>query len=257
MHSRGLTSNTWLVFLGITLLSGGASALNQIQERNYDARMKRTMMRPIPANIVRVINAGIFSAILIFSGLIILFYFGNFNSFIVGLFSLLWYNFLYTYLKRTTAFAVFIGIFTGIGPVFIGWLAAGGGWFDKDCLLLASFMSVWQIAHFLLLMLLYEDDYRHAGFPLLTDRHSADFVKMLITLAVFLINFIVVLLFFLKVINLPIMQISSAIITLLLFVFAIYKLFGKVNNYRQVLMAANIYMMVIMIIIFIDCLGVQ
>jgi heme o synthase len=251
--NNSLPARAWFIFLGVTLLSGGASALNQLQERKYDARMKRTMKRPIPAGIIAVAEAAILSAILLASGLLILFYFGNLYSFLVALFSIAWYNFFYTYLKRTSAFAVFMGIFTGIAPVFIGWFAAGGGGFDISCLLIAAFMSAWQIPHFLLLMLHYEDDYRNAAFPLLTDRHSVRFVKMLIIISILIINIVVLMLLYFNIIGLLCLQIAAPAISVFLFTFCIYKLSGK-TNFSQLLMAVNIYMMLIMIIILIDYL---
>ncbi len=43
--SRGLMFST---ILGAALLAGGASALNQLLEREHDAKMRRTQDRPCP-----------------------------------------------------------------------------------------------------------------------------------------------------------------------------------------------------------------
>src|ERR1700727_3256699 len=48
----GITSIHWgllQALLGITLVSCGASVLNQVIERRTDARMTRTAQRPLPA----------------------------------------------------------------------------------------------------------------------------------------------------------------------------------------------------------------
>ena len=45
-------ADVWLLAnlaLGTTLVGGGAGALNQYLERNYDAKMKRTEKRPLPS----------------------------------------------------------------------------------------------------------------------------------------------------------------------------------------------------------------
>ena len=47
-----IAADIWLLAnlaLGTTLVGGGAGALNQYLERNYDAKMKRTEKRPLPA----------------------------------------------------------------------------------------------------------------------------------------------------------------------------------------------------------------
>ena len=247
-----LNSQSWFIFFGVFLLAGGASAFNQIQEKEYDARMKRTMKRPIPAGLISTSSAIIISLLLIVSGLFVLVYFGNQNSMVVGLFCVVWYNFIYTYLKRKTAFALFVGIFTGIGPIFIGWLAAGGGWFDSECLLIATFMSIWQIPHFLLLLLRYEDDYRNAGFPLLTDDHSIHFVKAIILLSVIFVSGIAFMLVQFGVVNSVLLQLLTISISLLMMAIIIPGLIRKVSSYRVLLMAVNIYMMLIMLCILAD-----
>jgi protoheme IX farnesyltransferase len=92
---------------------------------------------------------------------------------ILGVINILWYNGFYTWLKKKTAFAVVPGALSGVIPVFMGWSAAGGSLTDRSALLLALFLFIWQIPHFWLLMLKYEDEYRAAGFPVMTDTFSA------------------------------------------------------------------------------------
>src|SRR5205085_786426 len=60
--------NYWLMFstlLGTALVAGGASALNQLLEREYDAKMLRTQDRPLPSGRLKpvtVLIVGCFSA---------------------------------------------------------------------------------------------------------------------------------------------------------------------------------------------------
>lgn len=247
-----LNFHALLIFFGVFLLAGGASALNQVQEKNYDVRMKRTLNRPIPVGLISVPVALIISLLLNGIGLYILFYFGNLGSMLVGLFCIVWYNFIYTYLKRKTAIAIFIGVLTGVGPIFIGWLAAGGNWFDRECLLIATFMCIWQIPHFLLLMLRYEDDYRNAGFPLLTDYYSIPPIKVIILLSSVFISWIAFSIVQYEVVNSVVLQLLTVSSSILLLAILFLKLFRKINSYGSILTTVNIYMMLVMVCIFID-----
>lgn len=88
------------VLIGVLLLSSGSAIFNHYQERKYDALMQRTMNRPIPSGKV---NAGVaFLLGLLFSvgGLLILSFGYNLFSAVLGLLALLWYNGIYTPLKR-------------------------------------------------------------------------------------------------------------------------------------------------------------
>lgn len=162
------------VLIGVLLLSSGSAIFNHYQERKYDALMKRTMNRPIPSGKV---NAGVaFLLGLLFSvgGLLILSFGYNLSSAILGLIALLWYNGIYTPLKRKFALAVVPGSLIGSIPPMIGWTAAGGYPFDSSILMIAFFLFIWQIPHFWLLMLFFDEDYKAAGYPTLTNYFSKE-----------------------------------------------------------------------------------
>jgi heme o synthase len=167
-----VTYETILPVVGILLLASGASALNQFQERKPDAIMQRTKSRPIPSGRISPGHVLVLSVILLASGFIFLAAGSPLITLLLGLTNVAWYNGLYTWLKQKTAFAVVPGAFTGVIPVFMGWTAGGGSVSDLTVLLLAFFLYMWQIPHFWLLMLKYEDEYRSAGFPVMTDRIS-------------------------------------------------------------------------------------
>jgi len=151
--------------VGVFLLSGGASALNEIQERKYDQRMIRTRNRPIPSNRISPLNALFIALVLIFSGSIFLLLTNNTSALYLGLFNIIWYNGVYTYLKRVTPFAVVPGSLTGAVPAFIGWTAAGGSLLDPKIILIGFFLFIWQVPHFWFLLLKYGKEYEEAGFP--------------------------------------------------------------------------------------------
>jgi protoheme IX farnesyltransferase len=61
------------------------------------------------------------------------------------------------------------GALTGALPPLIGWVAAGGGLFDKPIIFIQFLIFIGQIPHFWLLILKYGEEYKNAGFPSLTD----------------------------------------------------------------------------------------
>jgi len=62
------------VILGVFLLSGGASALNQYQERTTDKLMSRTKYRPIPSEIISAKSGLLIAIILCIIGFVILYF---------------------------------------------------------------------------------------------------------------------------------------------------------------------------------------
>jgi protoheme IX farnesyltransferase len=126
-----------IVSLGVFLLGVASSSLNQIQEKEIDAQMERTKNRPLPAGTINLTSALIFSILSFTFGMLTLVIWGTTISALLGLFTVLWYNGLYTFLKRKTAFAVIPGSLTGAIPPIIGWTAAGGSIYDFKIILIA------------------------------------------------------------------------------------------------------------------------
>jgi len=168
-----------LITLGILLMSVAASVLNQIQEARSDSLMDRTKNRPIPSGNITFQEAIIFFFFNLVAGTAIIFIWGNINAVLVGLFTICWYNAVYTYSKKITAFAVVPGALTGALPPLIGWAAAGGGLWDKPIVFIGFLLFTGQIPHFWLLILRYGDEYKKAGFPGITDLFSHAQIKRL------------------------------------------------------------------------------
>lgn len=163
----------------VFLLAGGATALNQLQERASDALMERTRTRPIPSGAVGPASAGILAALLLMAGLAVLAAGGGLLPAAYGAFSIAWYNGVYTRLKRRTAFASVPGGLVGAVPPAIGWVTGGGSPLDPPLLILMAFFFLWQVPHFWILSMIYEDDYRAAGFPVLADRFAPPVLRRL------------------------------------------------------------------------------
>ncbi|NCQ16888.1 MAG: protoheme IX farnesyltransferase [Ignavibacteria bacterium] len=153
--------------LGIFLLASGSAALNHLQEAVFDAQMERTKNRPIPSG--RISKKNVFAIVLILAiaGSVLLFVSSGFIGVLLGLLALLWYNGIYTPLKRKTSFAIIPGSVIGAIPPVVGWVTGGGNVFDPQALLIAFFFFIWQIPHFWLLLLAFGKDYEDAGYPTL------------------------------------------------------------------------------------------
>ena len=174
MVTGKVSLRSFLPLAGIFLLACGASVLNQIQEKEQDAKMDRTKGRPLPSGKITPNQAFFIAILLLFSGFGILAAGLYWTCVILGTLNILEYNGFYTWLKKKTAFAIIPGALSGVIPVFMGWSAAGGSLSDRQVLFLAFFLFIWQIPHFWLLMLKFGDEYRSAGFPVMTDIFSTE-----------------------------------------------------------------------------------
>jgi len=157
-----------LVSIGILFLGISASVLNQLQEVDLDSKMTRTLNRPLPSHKIKPQHALLYFFWNLFAGTILLYSAGNLTAVFIGLITIFWYNGIYTYAKRITAFAVVPGAFTGALPPLIGWVAAGGGVWDKPIIFLEFLFFTGQIPHFWIFILKYGEEYEKAGMPSLT-----------------------------------------------------------------------------------------
>ena len=174
-----LSLKTALISIGILFLAISASVLNQIQEVEPDRRMARTKNRPLPSGRINTKQALLYFFGNLFAGTFLLYSYGNLTAALIGLITIAWYNGIYTYAKRVTAFAVVPGALTGAFPPLIGWVAAGGGIWDKPIIFLEFLFFIGQIPHFWLLILKYGEEYGKAGLPSLTNIMSRTQIRRL------------------------------------------------------------------------------
>ena len=151
---------------GTALVAAGASVLNQVMERDTDALMLRTRMRPLPSGRIRPPEATAFGGLVTLGGLALLAGFCGALSAAVALVTWSSYLFAYTPLKRRTPLATLVGAVPGALPPVIGWAAAAER-LDAGAFILFAILFLWQIPHFLAIAWLYRDDYARAGFPML------------------------------------------------------------------------------------------
>jgi len=172
LYSKSLSAKMILPIIGVFILSCGSSALNHYQERFADSLMDRTKGRPIPSGRISAKNALIISLLMITIALPLIYFSSNFISLVLSILALIWYNFVYTPLKKKFAMAVVPGSLIGALPPMIGYTAAGGSPLDYQILLLSMFFFIWQIPHFWLLLLIFNNDYEKANYPTLTKIFS-------------------------------------------------------------------------------------
>ncbi|MDO9512602.1 MAG: protoheme IX farnesyltransferase [Bacteroidales bacterium] len=158
--------------IGIFLLACAAAALNQVQEKDVDSLMPRTALRPIPSEKISIKNALVFVVTLSLLSIYFLYTSGGCVLVVLSALAMIFYNAMYTPLKRITPFAVIPGSFIGAIPPMVGWVAAGGSIMDLEIILVAFFFIMWQIPHFWLLLLKNGGQYSKAGLPVLTDVFS-------------------------------------------------------------------------------------
>jgi heme o synthase len=177
LASGHLNSGLILPTVGIFILACGSSALNHYQERDKDARMERTKNRPIPSGRISATGALIFALILIVTGAGLIYAGSGFPAMLLGILALIWYNAIYTPLKKRTAFAVVPGSVIGAIPPMVGWVAGGGRLDDPRALIIAFFFFIWQVPHFWLLLLKFGKEYEKAGFPSITSIYTDKQIK--------------------------------------------------------------------------------
>jgi protoheme IX farnesyltransferase len=160
--------------VGTAFAAAGASALNQVWEREYDALMRRTRDRPIPAGRMSVETALLLGCGFSLVGLLYLAVFTNLLAAVLAAITVAIYIFAYTPLKRKTTLNTLVGAVPGAIPPMIGWAVATGG-INYGAWLLFALMFLWQMPHFLAIAWMYRDDYAQAGYVMLPGRDPSGF----------------------------------------------------------------------------------
>lgn len=169
-------------FIGISLASGGAAALNHFLERDIDLLMDRTAKRPIPSQKISPKSALIFALTLSVLGIGLLVLKVNFITAILCGVTTFLYDFIYTPLKRITWLNTFVGGIPGAVPVLCGWTAATGH-IHQTAWVFFWIFYFWQLPHFFAIAWMHRDSYKNAGFKMLTMYDSVGRVTALNAIA--------------------------------------------------------------------------
>ncbi len=258
-YSKSFDWRMLLIALGVFLLACGSSALNHFQERKTDALMERTKNRPIPSGRIAGDGALLFSLLFSLAGFSLIYFSSNINAALLGILALIWYNLVYTPLKKRFALAVVPGSLIGAIPPVIGWSAAGGSPLDREILALAFFFFVWQIPHFWLLLMMNSGDYERAGFPTLTKLFSERQLGRIIFVWIASLSASCMLI--------PLYDLSVNLIAVIFMLLSgswlLWKTRGILSGYleriifRRAFFIINFYMLVVVLIISLDKLIFQ
>jgi protoheme IX farnesyltransferase len=257
LFERGFNMSLIWALLGVFFLSSGAMALNQLQEMKQDALMKRTSRRPLATGSMTPLQAFVWVIIFLVAGSIILAVFFSPATVILGLFNVVWYNLIYTPLKRITPFAVVPGAIIGAIPAVLGWAAAGGSLLDIQIWVLAFFLFLWQIPHFWLILFYYNDDYETGGFPGIERVFSKENINFIIFAWVLATSFSSLLFPMFNLITQPLLIIGLVAANLvLIYIFVQLLSAKKVNSKIISFIGINVYMIVVLLFSMLNLLFV-
>ncbi len=163
--------------IGIGLGAAAGAAINQIVERESDAKMARTENRPLPQGKVSQKNAFIFALLLAVSSVFILTAWINTLTAVLTFASMIGYAVIYTmYLKKATPQNIVIGGLAGATPPLLGWVSVTNS-IDPHGLLLVLIIYTWTPPHFWALAIHRRDDYAKVNLPMLPVTHGIEFTK--------------------------------------------------------------------------------
>jgi protoheme IX farnesyltransferase len=163
--------------LGIGLGAAAGAAINQIVEREIDARMARTENRPLPQGRVTQQNAFIFAMLMAAASVFVLTAWINTLTAVLTFASMIGYAVIYTmYLKKATPQNIVIGGLAGATPPLLGWISVTGS-VDPHGLLLVLIIYTWTPPHFWALAIHRRDDYAKVNLPMLPVTHGIEFTK--------------------------------------------------------------------------------
>lgn len=157
--------------IGTALVAAGTNALNQYVEREQDAKMRRTRLRPLPDGRIAPRAALFFAAAISLVGTVYLALAVNWLTALLGAFTLTSYIFIYTPLKRASSLCTIIGAVPGAVPALMGWTAATGA-FGIGGWIAFAIVFLWQLPHFMAISWMYREDYERAGFVMLAVRDA-------------------------------------------------------------------------------------
>lgn len=152
---------------GCMLGAAGASAFNHYLERDVDAMMQRTRLRPLPAGRMHPTTALAYGFLSSALGLALTAAATTLFAALLLALTIVLYAAVYTPLKRLTSLSTIIGAIPGAMPTLIGWAGADRP-LDFGAATLFAVMFFWQLPHFISIGWVYREDYARAGLPMLT-----------------------------------------------------------------------------------------
>ena len=196
MAAGGLPSLSLVIWtlLGGALASASAASINMYLDRDLDAQMSRTKLRPIPSGRVPARNALVFGIALGVLAFVELWLAVNPLAACLSTAGILYYVIIYTmWLKRTSPQNIVIGGAAGSIPPLVGWAAVTHR-LDLTAYMLFLIVFVWTPPHFWSLALMKKDEYARVGVPMLPAvRGEAETKRQIVLYSIVLIALTLVL----------------------------------------------------------------
>ena len=171
------------MLVGLSLIIAGSCVVNNIIDRDIDAKMERTRNRAMPAGTISIRAAYIYAAMLGSIGSTLLYCFTNSLTLGVALFGVFVYVACYTPLKRVNQHATLVGSLAGAVPPVVGYTAVSNS-LDATALILFIILIAWQMVHFFAIAIYRIDEYRAAGVPVFPITQGITRTKGLMTIYV-------------------------------------------------------------------------
>lgn len=236
----------------VLLVTGAASILNQVIERDTDALMERTKRRPLVTGEVSATAAVAVATGLAAAGTAGLALSFNLLSAVLVLATLLSYVVVYTPLKRISTINTVVGAVPGAAPVLIGYAALAGhigplGW------ALFGTIFAWQFPHFMAIAWMYREDYARAGHRMVPtepdSEGAAGRYAFLYSLAIVPVTLMPAL----SGLAGPVYVVGALLLALMYIVPSLqFMLEENRPNARRLLLASIIYLPALMALLFID-----
>lgn len=156
-----------VTLLGTGIAAAGAACLNNYLERDLDGMMSRTRGRVLPAGSITPLAALMYGICMTLGGVTLLAIAVNLLAGFIVLLTAFLYVLVYTPMKRWTWLNTSVGAIPGALPPVTGWAAATGT-LDWGAWALFGILFVWQHPHFYAIAWMCKDDYREAGFKMLS-----------------------------------------------------------------------------------------
>lgn len=176
----------WTTVIGLVgslfLAISGSTVLNMVYDRDIDARMTRTCMRPLPAGSVSMREGMVLGSGLSLAGIAWAVWMdGLFGAIVLAgwFFDVIVYT---IWLKRRTAWAVVWGGIAGGMPVLAG-RALGVGAIDWVGISLTMAVLFWIPTHIMTFSLRYKADYARAEVPTFPSRYGDRITQRVIALS--------------------------------------------------------------------------
>lgn len=167
---------------GIGLMSAAAAAINHLVDRHIDAKMARTLRRPLPQGNLSPTKVTVFAASIGTIGFVTLYAWVNPLTAWLTFASMVGYAVVYTmFLKRATPQNIVIGGLAGAAPPLLGWTSVTNE-INAPAILLVMIIFTWTPPHFWALAVHRAKDYARAKVPMLPVTHGIDFTKTCIFL---------------------------------------------------------------------------